>query len=85
MTGRPTVPQGSRRAAAAPAPTFERQVRHRLGTGPAGIPVRRLGSASYIALVETTEISVRDDGDSLIYFDRNFHRVPRVWKAAVGQ
>jgi len=28
--------------------------------------------------VEATAIRVRDDGDSLIYFDRNFHRVPRV-------
>ncbi|MEX3760615.1 flavin reductase [Paraburkholderia phenoliruptrix] len=38
-----------------------------------------------VMFVETTEIRVRSDGDSLIYFDRNFHRVPRVWKAAVGQ
>jgi len=34
-----------------------------------------------VMFVETTEIKVRSDGDSLIYFDRNFHRVPRAWKA----
>lgn len=33
-----------------------------------------------VMFVETTQIRVRTDGDSLIYFDRNFHRVPRAWK-----
>lgn len=33
-----------------------------------------------VMFVETTQIRVRNDGDSLIYFDRNFHRVPRAWK-----
>ncbi|SDV47021.1 4-hydroxyphenylacetate 3-monooxygenase, reductase component [Chitinasiproducens palmae] len=30
-----------------------------------------------VMFVEATEIRVRGDGDSLIYFDRAFHRVPR--------
>ncbi|WP_248323756.1 4-hydroxyphenylacetate 3-monooxygenase, reductase component [Caballeronia sp. Sq4a] len=34
-----------------------------------------------VMFVQTTHIKVRSDGDSLIYFDRNFHRVPRAWKA----
>jgi len=38
-----------------------------------------------VMFVETTEIRVRSDGDSLIYFDRNFHRVPRAWKAPAAQ
>ncbi|WP_087751940.1 4-hydroxyphenylacetate 3-monooxygenase, reductase component [Paraburkholderia caledonica] len=38
-----------------------------------------------VLFVETTEIGVRSDGDSLIYFDRNFHRVPRAWKGATGR
>ncbi|MBB5499930.1 hypothetical protein HDG37_004150 [Paraburkholderia sp. MM5384-R2] len=38
-----------------------------------------VGSHS-VMFVETTQIRVRADGDSLIYFDRNFHRVPRAWK-----
>jgi flavin reductase (NADH) len=35
-----------------------------------------------VMFVETTDIRVRSDGDSLIYFDRNFHRVPRALKAS---
>ncbi|MGF6412957.1 hypothetical protein OKW37_004692 [Paraburkholderia sp. MM5482-R2] len=38
-----------------------------------------VGSHS-VMFVKTTQIRVRADGDSLIYFDRNFHRVPRAWK-----
>jgi flavin reductase (NADH) len=38
-----------------------------------------------VMFVEVTEIRVRSDGDSLIYFDRNFHRVPRAWKAWAAQ
>ncbi len=38
-----------------------------------------------VMFVEATEIRVRSDGDSLIYFDRNFHRVPRAWKATTAQ
>jgi flavin reductase (NADH) len=62
--------------------------------GEAGVPVLRGALASLqgtiveakevgshsVMFVETTEIRVRNDGDSLIYFDRNFHRVPRAWK-----
>ena len=39
--------------------------------------LKEVGSHS-VMFVKTTRISVRDDGDGLIYFDRNFHRVPRV-------
>lgn len=38
-----------------------------------------------VLFVETSEIRVRSDCDSLIYFDRNFHRVPRAWKGATGR
>jgi flavin reductase (NADH) len=44
------------------------------------VEAKEVGSHS-VMFVETTEIRVRTDGDSLIYFDRNFHRVPRAWKA----
>lgn len=43
------------------------------------VEAKEVGSHS-VMFVETSEIRVRNDGDSLIYFDRNFHRVPRVWK-----
>jgi flavin reductase (NADH) len=45
------------------------------------VEAKEVGSHS-VMFVETTEIRVRNDGDSLIYFDRNFHRVPRAVKAA---
>jgi flavin reductase (NADH) len=41
------------------------------------VEAKEVGSHS-VMFVEATAIRVRDDGDSLIYFDRNFHRVPRV-------
>jgi flavin reductase (NADH) len=44
------------------------------------VEAKDVGSHS-VMFVETTEIRLRTDGDSLIYFDRNFHRVPRAWKA----
>lgn len=44
------------------------------------VEAKEVGSHS-VMFVETTEIRVRNDGDSLIYFDRYFHRVPRAWKA----
>lgn len=40
------------------------------------VEAKEVGSHS-VMFVETTTIRVRGDGDSLIYFDRNFHRVPR--------
>ncbi|SAK57641.1 4-hydroxyphenylacetate 3-monooxygenase, reductase component [Caballeronia pedi] len=40
------------------------------------VEAKEVGSHS-VMFVETHDIRVRDDGDSLIYFDRNFHRVPR--------
>ncbi|MGF6854773.1 hypothetical protein OKW29_003660 [Paraburkholderia sp. CI3] len=43
------------------------------------VEAKEVGSHS-VMFVETTQIRVRADGDSLIYFDRNFHRVPRAWK-----
>lgn len=43
------------------------------------VEAKDVGSHS-VMFVETTQIRVRADGDSLIYFDRNFHRVPRAWK-----
>jgi flavin reductase (NADH) len=66
--------------------------------GEGGVPVLRGALASLqgriveakdvgshaVMFVETTAIKVRSDGDSLIYFDRNFHRVPRSWKAWTG-
>lgn len=44
------------------------------------VEAKDVGSHS-VMFVETTEVRVRTDGDSLIYFDRNFHRVPRAWKS----
>ncbi|MGF6541075.1 flavin reductase (DIM6/NTAB) family NADH-FMN oxidoreductase RutF [Paraburkholderia youngii] len=43
------------------------------------VEAKEVGSHS-VMFVETTQICVRADGDSLIYFDRDFHRVPRAWK-----
>jgi flavin reductase (NADH) len=43
------------------------------------VEAKDVGSHS-VMFVETIKIKVRNDGDSLIYFDRNFHRVPRAWK-----
>ncbi|MGF6917607.1 4-hydroxyphenylacetate 3-monooxygenase, reductase component [Paraburkholderia sp. 40] len=43
------------------------------------VEAKEVGSHS-VMFVETTQIRVRADGDSLIYFDRNFHRVPCAWK-----
>ncbi|MDH6151602.1 hypothetical protein OKW46_005592 [Paraburkholderia sp. WSM4179] len=43
------------------------------------VEAKEVGSHS-VMFVETTQIRVRTDGDRLIYFDRNFHRVPRAWK-----
>jgi flavin reductase (NADH) len=40
------------------------------------VEAKEVGSHA-VMFVETTEIRVRNDGDSLVYFDRNFHRVPR--------
>jgi flavin reductase (NADH) len=40
------------------------------------VEAKEVGSHSVI-FVQTNEISVRDEGDGLIYFGRNFHRVPR--------
>lgn len=40
------------------------------------VEAKEVGSHS-VMFVEATAIRVRGDGDSLIYFDRNFHRVPR--------
>ncbi|WP_153101115.1 4-hydroxyphenylacetate 3-monooxygenase, reductase component [Paraburkholderia hayleyella] len=42
------------------------------------VEAKEVGSHS-VMFVEITVIRVRADGDSLIYFDRNFHRVPRAW------
>ncbi|WP_250529474.1 4-hydroxyphenylacetate 3-monooxygenase, reductase component [Caballeronia sp. ATUFL_F1_KS4A] len=44
------------------------------------VEAKEVGSHS-VMFVQTTAIRVRDDGDSLIYFDRNFHRVPRACDA----
>ncbi|MDR5753330.1 MULTISPECIES: 4-hydroxyphenylacetate 3-monooxygenase, reductase component [unclassified Caballeronia] len=41
------------------------------------VEAKEVGSHA-VMFVETTEIRVRTDGDSLVYFDRNFHRVPRI-------
>lgn len=41
------------------------------------VDLKEVGSHS-VMFVKTTHISVRTDGDSLIYFDRNFHRIKRV-------
>lgn len=41
------------------------------------VDLKEVGSHS-VMFVKTTCISVRGDGDGLIYFDRNFHRVKRV-------
>ncbi|BAN25422.1 4-hydroxyphenylacetate 3-monooxygenase reductase subunit [Caballeronia insecticola] len=41
------------------------------------VEAKEVGSHS-VMFVEATAIRVRGDGDGLIYFDRNFHRVPRV-------
>ncbi|MBB5418945.1 flavin reductase (NADH) [Paraburkholderia sp. JPY171] len=43
------------------------------------VDAKEVGSHS-VMFVKTTQIRVRADGDSLIYFDRDFHRVPRAWK-----
>jgi flavin reductase (NADH) len=40
------------------------------------VDLKKVGSHS-VMFVKTTRISVRTDGDGLIYFDRNFHRVKR--------
>jgi flavin reductase (NADH) len=66
--------------------------------GDSGVPILRGALASLqgriveakdvgshaVMFVETTDIRLRSDGDSLIYFDRNFHRVPRTWKATTA-
>jgi flavin reductase (NADH) len=44
------------------------------------VEAKEVGSHS-VMFVETTAIRVRSDGDGLIYFDRNFHRVPRACAA----
>jgi flavin reductase (NADH) len=44
------------------------------------VEAKEVGSHS-VMFVETTAVRVRGDGDSLIYFDRGFHRVPRVCAA----
>jgi flavin reductase (NADH) len=41
------------------------------------VDLKEVGSHS-VMFVKTTRISVRADGDGLIYFDRNFHRIKRV-------
>ncbi|MGF6446433.1 flavin reductase (DIM6/NTAB) family NADH-FMN oxidoreductase RutF [Paraburkholderia youngii] len=41
------------------------------------VEAKEVGSHS-VMFMETTQIRVRADGDSLIYFDRDFHRIPRV-------
>ncbi|QQC64614.1 4-hydroxyphenylacetate 3-monooxygenase, reductase component [Paraburkholderia ginsengisoli] len=41
------------------------------------VDLKEVGSHS-VMFVKTTYISVRADGDGLIYFDRNFHRIKRV-------
>lgn len=41
------------------------------------VDLKEVGSHS-VMFVKTTRISVRSDGDGLIYFDRNFHRIKRV-------
>jgi flavin reductase (NADH) len=38
--------------------------------------IEEVGTHS-IFIIELDEIEVQDDGDSLVYFDRNFHRVQR--------
>jgi flavin reductase (NADH) len=40
------------------------------------VDLKPVGSHS-VMFMEVTQIKVRDDGDGLIYFDRNFHRIPR--------
>lgn len=40
------------------------------------VELKEVGSHS-VMFVEATQIRVCADGDSLIYFDRDFHRVPR--------
>ncbi|MCX4174844.1 MULTISPECIES: 4-hydroxyphenylacetate 3-monooxygenase, reductase component [Paraburkholderia] len=40
------------------------------------VDLKEVGSHS-VMFVKTTCISVRTDGDGLIYFDRNFHRIKR--------
>ncbi|SAK92711.1 4-hydroxyphenylacetate 3-monooxygenase, reductase component [Caballeronia ptereochthonis] len=44
------------------------------------VEAKEVGSHS-VMFVEARAVRVRDDGDGLIYFDRNFHRVPRVCAA----
>ncbi|MBP0589804.1 4-hydroxyphenylacetate 3-monooxygenase, reductase component [Paraburkholderia sp. LEh10] len=44
------------------------------------VELKEVGSHS-VMFVEAQQIRVRADGDSLIYFDRNFHRVPRLCAA----
>lgn len=41
------------------------------------VDLKEVGSHS-VMFVKTTHIGVRTDGDELIYFDRNFHRIKRV-------
>jgi flavin reductase (NADH) len=40
------------------------------------VDLKEVGSHS-VMFVEATQIRVRADGDGLIYFDRNFHRIKR--------
>lgn len=44
------------------------------------VDLKEVGSHS-VMFVEATQIRVCADGDSLIYFDRQFHRVPRLCAA----
>ncbi|HEY4295985.1 MAG TPA: 4-hydroxyphenylacetate 3-monooxygenase, reductase component [Paraburkholderia sp.] len=41
------------------------------------VDLKEVGSHS-VMFVRTTHINVRADGDGLIYFDRNFHRIKRL-------
>jgi len=44
------------------------------------VELKEVGSHSG-RVVEAVQIRVCTDGDSLIYFDRNFHRVPKLCAA----
>lgn len=46
------------------------------------VDVKEVGSHS-VLFVEINQIQVREDGESLIYFGRNFHRLGRVATAAL--
>jgi flavin reductase (NADH) len=41
------------------------------------VEAKEVGSHS-VMFVQPDVIRMRDDGDALIYFGRNFHRIPRV-------